>query len=77
MSRVIHVFRWITSDYTSWSTAACQWFGKYKNWLDIRVSNNEAVKNICSACLLREMGYGLQLMRDPRIVRLCDGQEVI
>ena len=54
----------------------CQGSGKYKDWVDIRVCN-EAVKNICSAGLLREMGYGLQLMRVPRIVRLCDGQEVI
>ena len=38
---------------------------------------NEAVKNTCSDGLLLEMGYGLQLMRVPRIVRLCDGQEVI
>ena len=38
-----------------------------KDLVDIRVCN-EAVKNICSAGLLREMGYGLQLMRVPRIV---------
>ena len=49
---------------------------QYHNWVDIRACN-EAVKNIYSAGLLREMGYGLQLMRVLRIVRLCDGQEVI
>ena len=55
---------------------ACQGSRTHKDWVDMRVCN-EAVKNICSAGLLREMGYGLQLMRVPRIVRLCDGQEVI
>ena len=54
----------------------CYGSGKYKDRVDIRVCN-EAVKNICSAGLLRDMGYGLQLMRVPRIERLCDGQEVI
>ena len=33
----------------------CQGSGKYKDWPDIRVSN-DAIKNICSAGLLREMG---------------------
>ena len=55
---------------------ACQGSGKYRDWVDIRMCN-ESVKNICSAGLLREMGYGLQLMRVPRIVRLCDGQKLI
>ena len=38
---------------------------------------NDAVKNICSAGMLREMGYGLQLLRVPRVVRLVDGIEVL
>ena len=37
----------------------------------------DAVKNICSAGILRKMGYGLQLLRVSRVVRLCDGVEVI
>ena len=36
----------------------------------------EAIKSICSAGLLRDMGYGLQLLRVFRVVRLCDGMEV-
>ena len=36
---------------------ACQGSGKYKDWVDIRVCN-EAVRYICSAGLLRKMGYG-------------------
>ena len=35
------------------------------------------MKNICSASILRKMGYGLQLLRVPRGVRLCDGVDVI
>ena len=55
---------------------ACQGSGKYKDWVNIRVSN-EAAKNICSAGLLLKMKYGLQLMRIPRISRLCNGHVVI
>ena len=36
----------------------CQGSGKYKDWVDIPVSN-EATKNVCSAGLLREMGDSL------------------
>ena len=49
---------------------------KFRDWLDIRVCN-DAVKNICSAGLLRDMGYGLQLLHVPRVVRLCDHEEVV
>ena len=38
---------------------------------------NDAVKNICSAGLLRVMGYDLQLLHVPRVVRLIDGEEVL
>ena len=55
---------------------SCQGSGRYKDWVDFRVCN-ESVKNICSAGLLREMGYGLQLIRVPRIMRLSYGQKVI
>ena len=54
----------------------CLGSGRFKDWTDIRVCN-DAVKNICSAGILRKMGYGLQLLRVPRVVRLCDGVEVI
>jgi hypothetical protein len=37
----------------------------------------QSVKNICAAGILREMGYGLTLLRVPRIVRLHDEQEVL
>ena len=43
--------------------------GKFRDWLDIRVCN-DAVKNICSAGLLRDMGYGIQQLNIPRVVRL-------
>ena len=55
---------------------SCLGSGKCGDWLDIRVCN-DAVKNICSAGLLRDMGYGLQLLRVPRVVRLIDGEEVL
>ena len=55
---------------------SCLGSRKYGDWLDIRVCN-DAVKNICSAGLLRDMGYGLQLLRVPRVVRLIDGKEVL
>ena len=55
---------------------SCLGTGKYGGWLDIRVCN-DAVKNICSAGLLRDMGYNLQLLRVPRVVRLIDGEEVL
>ena len=35
---------------------------------------HDAVKNICSAGMLREMGYGIQLLG---LVRLVDGMEVL
>ena len=40
--------------------------GKYKYCVDIRVSNDAVKKN---TELLRKMGYGLRLRRDPRFVR--------
>ena len=52
---------------------SCLGSGKYGDWLDIRVCN-DAVKNIYSAGLQRDMGYGLQLLRVPRVVRLIDGE---
>ena len=55
---------------------SCLGSGKYGDWLDIRVCNN-VVKNICSAGLLRDKGYGLQLLRVPRVVRVIDGEEVL
>ena len=55
---------------------SCLGSGKYGDWLDIRVCN-DAVKNICSAELLRDMRYGLQLLRVPRVIRLIDGEEVL
>ena len=54
----------------------CLGTGKFRDWLDIRVCN-DAVKNICFAGLLRDMGYGVQLLNVPRVVRLCDHEEVI
>ena len=48
----------------------CLEIGKFRDWLDIRVCN-DAVNNICSASILREMGYV------PRVVRLRDNEEVI
>jgi hypothetical protein len=50
--------------------------GSYKDWKEIRVCNG-AVKNICSGGILRDMGYGLSLLRVPRIVRLVDEKEVL
>ena len=55
---------------------SCLGSGKFKDWKEIRVCH-DAVKNICSAGMLREMGYGLQLLRVPRVVRLVDGMEVL
>ena len=37
----------------------------------------EVIKYICSAGLLRDMRYGLQLHRVPLVVRLCGGMEVL
>ena len=37
----------------------------------------ESIKHICSAGLLRDTGYGLQLQRVPRRVRLCNRMEVL
>ena len=54
----------------------CLGTGKFKDWLYIRVCN-DAVKNICSAGLLRDTEYGLQLLHVPRVIRLCDHEEVI
>ena len=50
--------------------------GKYKEWSDIKVCP-DSIKNICSGGVLRDMGYGLFLMRIPRVVRLYDGAEVL
>ena len=55
---------------------SCLGSGKYGDWLDIRVCN-DAVKNICSAGLLRDMGCSLQPLHVPRVVRLIDGEEVL
>jgi hypothetical protein len=46
-----------------------QGIGKFQDFTDIIVCN-EIVKNICSAGYLRKMGYGLKLLRVPRIVKL-------
>ena len=43
----------------------------YFTFTDIRVCG------VCSAGLLRDMGYGLQLRRVPRVVILCGGMEVL
>jgi hypothetical protein len=43
--------------------------GSYGDWKDIRVCNG-AVENICSGEILSDMGYGLSLLRVPRVVRL-------
>ena len=43
---------------------SCLGSDKFKDWKEIRVCH-DAVKNICSAGMLREMGYGLQLLRVP------------
>ena len=32
---------------------------------------------ICSAGILRKMGYDLQMFYVPRVIRLCDNEEVI
>ena len=37
---------------------------------------NDAVKNICLAGLLGDMGFKLLLFRVPRVVRLSDDEEV-
>jgi hypothetical protein len=50
--------------------------GSYKDWQDIRVCH-EAVKDICSAGMLRAMGYGLTLLRVPKVVTLLDNKEVL
>ena len=54
----------------------CLGSGSFKDWKAVNVCP-QAVKNICSAGILREMGYGLTLLRVPRIVRLHDEQEVL
>ena len=54
----------------------CLGSGRFKDCTDIRVCN-DAVKNICSAGILRKMGYELQLLRVPHVVRLSGGVEVI
>ena len=58
------------------STVLTQGVGKFGDWGEIRVCH-EAVKNICSGGILRSMGYGLSLLRLPKIVRLLDGKEVL
>ena len=68
--------RRVDSDYMSRSTIVLLRIGKFKDWKEIRVCH-DAVTNICSAGMLREMGYGLQLLRVPRVVRLVDGMEVL
>ena len=50
--------------------------GRYRDWSDIWVCN-DAVKNICLASLLSDMGYKLLPFRVPRVVRLSDDKEVL
>ena len=50
--------------------------GVFKDWKHVRVCH-DAVKDICSAGILRDMGYGLSLLRLPKIVSLVDNKEVL
>ena len=45
----------------------CMVTGKFRDWLDSRVCN-DAVKNICSAGILRETEYDLQLLSTPGVI---------
>ena len=54
----------------------CLGSGTFKDWKAVNVCP-QAVKNICSAGILREMSYGLKLLRVPQIVRHYDEQEVL
>ena len=50
--------------------------GSFQQWRGIKVCN-DAVKNIVSGGMLRAMGYGLELLRVPKIVELNTGREVL
>lgn len=58
------------------STLETQGTGSFKDWSEVRVCN-DAIKNIIGAGYLRSMGYGLSLLRVPRIVNLDSGEEVV
>ena len=58
------------------SSVATQGVGTYQEWTDITVCN-DAVKNICSGGILRSMGYGLQLLEVPEVVRLSDREPIL
>jgi hypothetical protein len=58
------------------SSVATQGVGTYREWTDITVCN-DAVKNICSGGILRSMGYGLQLLEVPEVVRLSDREPIL
>ena len=49
--------------------------GNYGDWTKLKVCP-DSVKNICSGGMLRTLGYGLQLLETPKIVRL-DNAEVV
>jgi len=53
-----------------------QGVGEFGDWKAIKVSH-DAVKNIISAGILREKGYGLTLLRIPRVVELDTGKQVL
>jgi hypothetical protein len=56
------------------ASLATQGTGSFKGWKEVRVCN-DAIKNIIGAGYLRSMGYGLSLLRVPRIVELDTGEE--
>jgi hypothetical protein len=50
--------------------------GSFGDWKDVTVCN-DALKNLVGGGYLRAMGYGLSLVRIPKVVRLSDGVEVL
>ena len=58
------------------SAMETQGVGSFQQWRGIKVCN-DAVKNIVSGGMLRAMGYGLELLRVPKIVELNTGREVL
>ena len=58
------------------SAMETQGVGSFQQWHGIKVCN-DAVKNIVSGGMLRAMGYGLELLRVPKIVELNTGREVL
>lgn len=58
------------------ASVVTQGVGQFKDWKDIRVCH-DAVKNICSAGILRKKGYGLSLLHVPRVVELLSKKEVL